>query len=67
MTHPTAGSLWKHRKGGTYVVIGVAVGCGGDLELKPVVVYESTGDEPRDLWVRGLEEFLDGRFTFICN
>ena len=56
-------SKWVHKKGGIYSVIEVAVGCGGDLEGKSLVVYEDQAT--RRLWVRDVVEFLDGRFTKV--
>lgn len=54
---------WKHHKGGTYIIVGVACGCGGAIEGQSQVVYQD--ERTQRLWVRGLEEFLDGRFEPI--
>lgn len=50
---PTPGSVWQHRKGGIYVVLGV---------IDDEVGYVSR-EAPDMRWWRSVEEFLDGRFT----
>lgn len=56
-TTPAHGEWWRHRKGGLYLIVGVAK---VEADLSPVVVYRSaTGD----LWTRPLAEFMDGRFS----
>ena len=57
------GSTWEHRKGGVYVVKGVAV---TSDDLTPVVVYQkATGYGPA--FTRPAAEFLDGRFRAIAE
>ena len=59
------GTVWRHRKGGTYTVVGVAKGCEKHkqgIEGVDLVVYQSNDIEKR-LFVRAKAEFLDGRFT----
>lgn len=54
---PEKGSVWRHRKGNFYTVVGVAMDSDtGD----DVVVY--TGKD-NQMWTRPLAEFMDGRFT----
>lgn len=58
---PKTGSLWRHRKGGLYAVVRGAVIEG---TLTPAVAYASVLAGPSSpLWIRPLEEFLDGRFV----
>lgn len=57
-------SVWRHYKGGLYVVIGVAAcSTNGPDEGEPAVVYQSTTH--RELRYRSLSEFMDGRFTEV--
>ena len=55
---PTPGSRWRHRKGGLYRVVCVAM---EEATKTPVVVYqaEATGLT----WTRPHAEFTDGRFS----
>lgn len=55
---PAAGSRWTHvRAGGRYVVrMGVVI----ESTVTPAVAYYSL--ETGVVWVRPLDEFLDGRF-----
>ena len=57
---PEKNSRWRHRKGGIYIVIDVATGCGGSIEGQSLVVY--FGVTTQGLWARPLSEFMDGRF-----
>lgn len=63
---PPAGSRWRHRSGGEYVVV---QGCVIEATLTPAVLYVSADAPVRppgyysESWVRPLDEFLDGRFT----
>jgi hypothetical protein len=52
-------SLWRHRKGGTYRIVGHAM---IEASMTPAVIYESLSGDA-GLWVRPGDEFLDGRFT----
>ena len=56
---PEPGSIWRHRKGGTYFVVGVAR---VEATLEHVVVYHKAG-QPADMWTRPVAEFMDGRFA----
>jgi hypothetical protein len=59
------GTIWRHRKGGIYIVLGVATGCERNkqgIEDVKMVVYQSDDLEKR-LYVRAKSEFLDGRFS----
>lgn len=57
------GSLWRHRGGGTYRVVGHGL---IEATLTAAVIYEPVGfDGPN--WVRPADEFLDGRFTRVEN
>lgn len=61
------GTIWRHRKGGVYTVIGIAKGCERNkqgIEGLDLVVYQSTDLEKR-LYVRAKSEFLDGRFSLV--
>ncbi len=59
MSTPEKGSVWQHRKGGKYTVVGVAM----DSDTgKDVVVYT---DKNKQMWTRLLAEFMDGRFTEV--
>lgn len=63
------GTIWKHRKGGTYTVIGIAKGCerhGLGIEGRDMVVYQAN-DAERRLYVRAKHEFLDGRFILVSK
>lgn len=63
------GTVWQHRKGGTYTVIGVAKGCEKNkqgIEGVDMVVYQAN-DVERRLYVRAKSEFLDGRFGLVFN
>ncbi len=66
---PETGSLWRHRKGGLYLVVH---GCLIEATLTPAVAYQHVTyacDFPFHLesvsvpWIRPLDEFLDGRFV----
>lgn len=65
------GTLWRHRKGGTYRVVGVAAARSSvsapAIEGMSMVIYTSGSGGHRDsaLWARPLDEFLDGRFTRV--
>jgi len=54
---PAAGQWWRHRKGGLYQVVCVAL---TEATQEPVVVYRK--HMVGLTWVRPVEEFLDGRF-----
>ena len=54
--------VWQHKKGGRYRVLTVAI---NEADLKPVVVYQSTDPNNTPIWVRPVEEFLDGRFKAL--
>jgi hypothetical protein len=55
------GSVWVHRKGGIYVVLGISTcSTNGEDEGKEVVVYWSCTYQ--GLRHRAIAEFLDGRF-----
>ncbi len=58
-------SVWKHRKGGIYVVLGLSIcSTNGPLEgQERVVVYRSV--KYGHLRHRAAEEFLDGRFQKV--
>lgn len=63
----TAGSVWRHRKGGTYVVLGVAT-CSTNGERDNVersVMYMST--QHRTIRYREISEFMDGRFDLLAS
>lgn len=53
------GSLWKHRKGGIYRIVGHAM---IEANMTPAIIYESLSGDA-GLWVRPGDEFLDGRFS----
>lgn len=58
---PARCSWWRHRNGGRYLVLYL---CVIEATLTPAVGYASEMSGPTDpLWVRPLDEFLDGRFT----
>lgn len=58
---PACNTLWRHRKGGLYVVHNLARGCGeGTIDGQDLVIYSTVGEAK--LWVRPLSEFMDGRF-----
>jgi hypothetical protein len=66
---PVPGSVWKHSKGGQYIVLTCAL---VESDLSPVVVYrkypladESFSHHYPIAWTRPLTEFLDGRFTQV--
>lgn len=54
--HPCKGDLYKHYKGGTYVVL--ATGLKEDT-LTPLVVYEDDRHPERGVWVRTLANFTE--------
>ena len=54
------GQLVKHRKGGEYVIVGTGK---MEADLSLIVAYRKLGEYA--LWIRPLEEFMDGRFTVI--
>ena len=56
---PRPGSIWRHRKGGTYLVLCVAR---VEATLEHVVVYHKVR-QPADVWTRPVSEFMDGRFA----
>jgi hypothetical protein len=56
------GTVWQHRKGGIYSVLAVAL---IEATLAEVVVYEA--HEDGTVWVRPMDEFLDGRFTQLVE
>jgi len=61
------GTVWQHRKGGVYTVVGIAKGCEKNklgIEGHDMVVYQSN-DLERRWYVRAKHEFLDGRFTLV--
>lgn len=49
--------MWRHKKGGLYVILGH--GLHSD-DLTPMVIYRST--EHETTWTRPASEFYDGRF-----
>lgn len=57
---PKANQLWRHYKGGTYLVLEVVL---RESDRAPMVVYKSTSEDQRHGWVRPLGEFMD-KFTF---
>jgi hypothetical protein len=66
---PEIGSVWRHRKGGAYVIVCSAV---READLVPVVVYRDEYPQGRLFdkklticWTRPLAEFADGRFTLV--
>jgi hypothetical protein len=59
----TPGSLWRHKKGGFYVVVGISQCSTNGNEQERCVVYWSI--KYKGLRHRKAEEFLDGRFTLV--
>jgi len=55
---PAAGQWWRHRTGGLYQVVCVAL---AEATQEPVVVYRK--HMVGLTWTRPAAEFLDGRFT----
>jgi hypothetical protein len=53
-------SLWRHKKGGLYIVLGISTNSTNGHEGEQVVVYYSTKYEA--LRHRVIGEFLDGWF-----
>ena len=58
---PKPGSTWRHRKGGTYLILAIAR---VKATLEHVVVYHKV-HQPADVWTRPVAEFMDGRFSVI--
>ena len=58
-TDPQPLTVWLHRKGGKYMVVGIAI---EEATLRPIVCY--TGGIGV-MWLRPRDEFMDGRFTPI--
>lgn len=56
---PVAGSVWRHRKGGLYVVATAVI---IEATLEPAVIYVRRGSDGAVKWSRPLSEFMDGRF-----
>lgn len=59
---PKSGSQWRHLKSGHgYMVIGCGV---IEATMADVVIYRRFPDIQMDvrLWIRPLDEFMDGRF-----
>jgi hypothetical protein len=54
------GSVWRHRKGGVYVVLAVAT---READRQPDVVYRCA--RTAVIYTRPAVEFLDGRFRRI--
>ncbi len=54
------GSMYRHRKSGRYCIV-LAIGK-IEATLNPCVIYQATYGS-RDVWVRPLDEFMDGRFA----
>ena len=57
---PDIGSVWRHRKGGEYVVTGE---CRIEATREKAVLYVELGGG--DVWARPVTEFMDGRFERI--
>jgi hypothetical protein len=58
---PVSGTLWRHRKGGLYVVTGA---CRIEATGDDAVLYTPVGGGPQ--WARPVAEFLDGRFRPVA-
>lgn len=56
---PPVGSTWRHRKGGLYTVVMLAI---RESDLSAVVLYRGPDGF---CWDRPLSEFADGRFTMV--
>ena len=71
MNQINTGEKWKHVKsGGEYEVVGIGrLQVNGELDMTECVVYKSlegSGDFPSgSIWVRPVQDFLDGRFMKI--
>jgi hypothetical protein len=60
---PSAGSVWRHYKGGDYVILHQAI---DDRTLEPVIVYRCL--DGHDVWLRTPESWYkpqDGRQRFV--
>ena len=59
-------SWWRHRNGGVYCLIHIAIHQCADsaLDMQRIAVYQ--GADSR-VWTRPLSEFLDGRFVQISE
>lgn len=55
-------SLWQHKKGSVYEILGYAV---EEATLNPVVIYRSLSGG--GVWTRPCKNFFDGRFTQIVS
>jgi hypothetical protein len=69
MTDVEIGSIWKHRKGAEYRVLGF---CTLEATEERAVLYRLnriSGDfsDGEFVWCRPLSEFTDGRFKWIAN
>ncbi|MEM1385358.1 MAG: DUF1653 domain-containing protein [Pseudomonadota bacterium] len=58
---PAIGSIWRHRKGGVYVVTGA---CRLEATDQDAVLYTALGGGGV-VWARAASEFLDGRFDEV--
>ncbi len=57
---PALLTLWRHRKGGVYRVLHLAL---RESDLSSFVAYQDAHDPGAPIWLRPTAEFLDGRFS----
>ncbi len=62
-TRLTPNSIWRHRKGGLYIVLGISTCSTNGQEGKESVIYWSV--KYQGLRDRAIGEFLDGRFGLL--
>jgi hypothetical protein len=66
MEKPTVGEIYRHKKGGMYKVLGLAVHTETNELL---VIYSDIYATDGNTWARPLKMFMDGRFTrtVLCS
>ena len=57
---PKVGSLWRHKKGKYYIVVGE---CKIEATNEPAVLYRRYLYPPNTIWARPLSEWTPDRFT----
>ena len=63
MASPSIGSIWRHRTGKAYVVLGHCII--ENINADGVLYRRANSDDYTTVWCRPADEFMDGRFTQV--